>query len=169
MSALLRLSFVSLVAASALTAAACSPYRIAEPQSAVLHPFAPIPGEFARVCVIRTSRLAQAVTFPTLDNGALVGATRGPTFFCYRAEPGEHVLRIEADSPTTVKLVAEGGKSYYLHQKVPFGFMIHADGEWVSEPRARELVEDSTYEIITQTPSSEQPPDPVPYARAATR
>lgn len=151
----------------ALSAAACSAYRIAEPHGEVLHPFAPIPADFARVCMIRTSHLAQAVAFTTLDNGALVGATKGPTFFCYKAEPGEHTLRIEADEPATVKLHAEGGKSYYLHEKVPFGFMLRCDPDWVSEPKARELVDDSTYEIITNTPASEHPPDPVPFARAA--
>jgi hypothetical protein len=134
----------------------------------VLHPFAPIPTDFARVCMIRTSRLAQAVPFVTLDNGALVGATKGPTFFCYKAEPGEHTLRIEADEATTVKLHAEGGRSYYLHEKVPFAFMLRCDAAWVSEPKARELVESSTYEVLTQTPASEHPPDPVPFARAAT-
>jgi hypothetical protein len=151
---------------SALSAAACSSYRIAEPRSKVLHPFAPIPADFARVCVIRTSRIGQALTFPTFDNGTLVGATKGPTFFCYKAEPGEHVLRTEADEPTTVALRAEGGKSYYLHQKVPFAFIVRADGVWVSEPVARDLVEDATYEVVTEAPSSEGPPAAVPFAKA---
>jgi len=152
-----------------LTAAACSAYRISEPRAEVLHPFAPIPEDFARVCVIRTSALAQAIPFPTLDNGALVGATKGPTFFCYKAEPGEHTLRIEADEPTTVRLHAEGGKSYYLHQKVPFAFVMRCDAEWVSEHKARDLVDDSTYEVITNTPASEHPPDAIPFAKAASR
>src|SRR4051812_16085017 len=102
-----RAGALVLLASCAPVAAGCSPYRISEPRGEVLHPFAAIPTEFARVCVIRTSRLTQAVAFPTLDNGALVGATKGPTFFCYKAEPGEHTLRIQADEPTIVKLQAE--------------------------------------------------------------
>jgi hypothetical protein len=152
-----------------LTAVACSSYRIAEPRGEVLHPFAPIPTDFARVCVIRTSRLAQAVAFPTLDNGQLVGVTKGPTFFCYKAEPGKHVLRIEADDPTSIDLVAEGGKSYYLHQKVPFALMLKCEAAWVSEPVAHELVDDSTYEVLSETPSNEPSPGPIPFAKAATR
>lgn len=155
--------------AVALSGAACSSYRIAEPRGEVLHPFAPIPGDFARVCMIRTSRMAQAVTFLSLDNGAVVGATKGPTFFCYKAEPGEHVLRIEADDPVTLKLHAEGGKSYYLHEKVPFALMLRCDPQWVSEPVARELVEDSTYEVLMETPSRDQSPGAIPFARAASR
>ena len=166
----MRPSFLAFVGLTAVACTACSAYRIAEPHGEVLHPFAPIPEDFARVCVIRTTRLAQAITFATLDNGALVGATRGPTFFCYKAEPGAHVLRIEADEPATVKLEAVGGKSYYLHEKIPFfQLVMHCDPAWVSEAKARDLVEDSTYEVITQTPASEHPPDPVPYARAAVR
>jgi len=155
----------------AVTAAACSPYRISEPRAEVLHPFAPIPNDFARVCVIRTSRLAQAVPFPTLDNGALVGATKGPTFFCYKAEPGEHTLRIQTDEPTVVNLHAEGGASYYLHETLPFSFMlvIACNATWVSESKARELVDDSSYEVLTATPATEHPPDPIPYAKAASR
>jgi hypothetical protein len=154
----------------AVTAVACSAYRISEPRAEVLHPFAPIPTDFARVCIIRTSRLAQAVAFPTLDNDALVGATKGPTFFCYKAEPGEHTLRIQADEPMVVKLHAEGGASYYLHETIPFfAFFTHCSATWVSEPKARELVDDSTYEVITETPATEHLPDPVPYAKAASR
>jgi hypothetical protein len=153
----------------ALTAVACSSYRIAEPRSEVLHPFAPIPSDFARVCMIRTSRMAQAVTFLSLDNGAVVGATKGPTFFCYKAEPGEHLLRIEADDPTTLKLHAEGGKSYYLHEKVPFALMLRCDAEWVTEAAAHALVEDSTYEVIVETPSKDQAPVAIPFAKAASR
>jgi hypothetical protein len=153
----------------AVTAAACSAYRISEPRAEVLHPFAPIPTDFARVCVIRTSRLAQAVAFPTLDNGTLVGATKGPTFFCYKAEPGEHTLRFQADEPTVETLHAEGGRSYYLHETIPFAFVMRCKVTWVTEANARDLVDDSSYEVITETPASEHPPDPVPYAKAATR
>jgi len=150
-----------------MVAAACSSYRISEPRAEVLHPFAPIPEEFARVCVIRTSRLAQAVAFPTHDNGVLVGATKGPTFFCYKAEPGEHTLLIQADSSTTVQLTAAGGKSYYLHQKVPFGFTMKCEAAWVTEPEARALVDDSSYEIVTQGPGAGPLPGAIPYASAA--
>jgi hypothetical protein len=67
-----------------------------------------------------------------------------------------------------VKLQAEGGKSYYVHEKIPFlQFVMHCDADFVSEQKARELVEDSTYEVITQTPANEHPPDAVPFAKAA--
>ena len=68
-----------------------------------------------------------------------------------------------------VNLHAEGGASYYLHETIPFSFVMHCNATWVSEPKARELVDDSSYEVLTATPASEHPPDPIPYARAASR
>lgn len=67
---------------------------------------------------MRTSVLAAAVTFPTRDNGVLVGATRGPTHFCYLAEPGEHVVTIGADATETATITAEAGRTYVLEQEV---------------------------------------------------
>jgi hypothetical protein len=150
----------------AVTAAACSSYRLAEPQAAVLHPFTPIPTDFARVCVIRTSRLAASQPFPTLDNGVLVGATKGRTFFCYQAEPGEHLLRMQADEPTEEKLYAVGGRSYYLHETIPLSPAVRCEVTWVSDAKASELMRSATYEVVTDTPATERPPAPVPYAKA---
>jgi hypothetical protein len=42
--------------------------------------------------VLRPQWIAAAVTAPVHDNGRLVGATRGPTYFCYAAQPGHHVI-----------------------------------------------------------------------------
>jgi hypothetical protein len=166
MSAAVRASALALLA---VTAAACSSYRISEPRAEVLHPFAPISADFARVCVIRTSRLALTEAFPTLDNDKLVGATKGPTFFCYKAEPGEHTIEIKASKPTVVQLHAEAGRSYYLHETLPYAVLLvlTCTATWVSEAAARDLVNESTYEVITEAP--EHVPDPIPYANANTR
>jgi hypothetical protein len=169
MPALVRLSPIGLLPVLALLAAgasACASYRIAEPHVEVLNPFTPIPTDFARVCVVRTSRLAFAQAFPMTDNGMLVGATKGLTFFCYKAEPGEHTLRIEADEPVVEKLYAAGGRSYYLHETIPLSPAVRCEVTFVSEPKARELMDRATYEVLTDTPSSEHPPDAIPYAKA---
>ena len=161
----------SLLGACALLAVAaggCSPYRVSEPSQAVLHPFAPIPQEFARVCAIRTELFAAQLAFPTYDNGTLVGVTKGATFFCYKAEPGEHTIRIDSDPPFTVELHAEAGKSYYLHDQVPVELVPRCMALWVTEERAKELVEASTY-ATTSVAHGEAPPAAVPYATAARR
>ena len=38
----------------------------------------------------------------------------------------------------------------------------------MSEAEARELVDDSSYEVLTETPTTEHPPDAIPYANAAS-
>ena len=151
-----------------LVAVGCSPYRVSQPQGAVLHPFAPIPQEFARVCAIRTEVYAAQLAFPTYDNGELVGVTKGATFFCYKAEPGEHTIRVDSDPPFATELHAEAGKSYYLHERVPIELVPRCIASWVTEERARDLVEASSYETTSVT-HGESPPDAVPYAKAASR
>src|SRR5215813_9520930 len=96
-----------LVTVLALSAPACASWKLSEPDTVAVHPFLPHPAHVAKVCVIRTSALEHGVTFVSRDNGVLVGATRGPTYFCYYAEPGEHDLSIEADSWASAQLHAQ--------------------------------------------------------------
>ncbi|HSO37238.1 MAG TPA: hypothetical protein VLT33_32150 [Labilithrix sp.] len=148
-----------------LVAGGCSAYHVSEPKVAVLHPFAAIPADFARVCAIRTELYAAQLAFPTYDNNQLVGVTKGATFFCYKAEPGDHVVRIDSDPPFALDLHAEAGKSYYIHEQVPVELVPRCMATLVDEGRARELVEASTYET-TAVAHGEAAPDPVPYAKA---
>jgi hypothetical protein len=117
--------------------------------------------------MVRTSVLAQAVTFPTHDNGVLVGATRGPTHFCYLAEPGEHEIVIEADEVEKAKLTAEAGKSYFLKQEVDniLGY-VKCRGVWLAEAEAKSLFDSSEYEVLVGVPGSEKLPPNPPYAPA---
>jgi hypothetical protein len=149
-----------------LVASGCSAYRVAQPKQAVLHPFAPIPKDFARVCAIRTELYAAQLAFPTYDNGTLVGVTKGATFFCYEAEPGAHTIRVDSDPPFATELQAEAGKSYYLWERVPVELVPRCIASWVTEERAKDLVEASSY-ATTSVAHGEAPPAPVPYAKAA--
>ncbi len=114
---------------------------------------------------MRTSVLASAVTFPTRDNGVLVGATRGPTHFCYLAEPGEHEISIEADEVERAKLTVEAGKSYFLKQEVDniFGY-VKCRAVWLAETEAKDLFDASTYEVLVGVPGSETLPPNPPHA-----
>jgi hypothetical protein len=125
------------------------------------------PETMAKVCVVRTSVLAQAVTFPTRDNGVLVGATRGPTHFCYLAEPGAHEISVEADSVETAKLQAEAGKSYVLKEEVDniFGY-VKCRAVWVDPAAAEDLFQSSYYEVLTGVPGTEALPGSPPVAPA---
>jgi hypothetical protein len=145
----------------------CTSWKLAPPATAAVHPSSAPPASAAKICVVRTSVLAQAVTFPTHDNGVLVGATRGPTHFCYLAEPGEHEIAIEADELEKAKLTAEAGKSYFLKQEVDYilGY-VKCRGVWLAESEAKDLFENSAYEVLVGVPGSESLPPNPPYAPA---
>jgi hypothetical protein len=151
---------------ASLAAAGCTSWKLAEPEHP-RSPLAPPPADHAQICVLRTSLLAQAVTFPVHDNGVLVGATRGRSHFCYLAAPGRHVLTIAADAIEEAEIVAAPGGRYYLEQEVDniFGY-VKCRAAWVTEEVARELVEESTYRVLVGVPGNERLPGEVPFAPA---
>ena len=117
--------------------------------------------------MIRTAVVAIAVTFPTRDNGTLVGATSGPTYFCYFAEPGEHVIVSEADEKETARLSAEAGKTYFLKQEVDFYFgYVKCRAVWVTQTEAASLFRSSYPGVLVGVPGSERLPPTLPYAPA---
>ncbi|MEZ4301017.1 MAG: hypothetical protein R3B70_39140 [Polyangiaceae bacterium] len=152
--------------ALALSAAACTSYKLTEP-TAPIQPWSPGPGGLATVCVVRTSVLALAVSFPVRDNGALVGATRGPTHFCYYAEPGEHEITIEADSDETARLIAEPEGRYFLKLEVDnIAGWVRARSVWITEDLAREDFDSSVYQVLAGVPGTEKLPGEAPVAPA---
>lgn len=152
--------------------AACSPYSISGGTTPAMQAFGPAREEVGTVCVIRSSAFARAVTFVVHDNGTLVGATKGDSYFCYEAAPGEHeVVSDTFDSTdhvgrTSVTIVA--GQRYWLQQdhENTFG-SITSKLAWIDENTARQLAGGAEYKVLTETPGHEQVPAPVPFAPAA--
>lgn len=150
--------------------AGCASWKLKNPETAIVHPFLPHPSHVAKVCVIRTSVLEDGVTFVSRDNGVLVGATRGPTYFCYYAEPGDHDLLIESDTRAAQNLQAEAGRSYYLKQEVTVDHgKVKGQGVWVDEAIARALVDNSDYAVLVGAPGRERVPGELPFAPAKRR
>jgi hypothetical protein len=152
--------------AALLFAAGCTSYDLAAPTLPVA-PFAAPPADRAQICVIRASVMAMAVTFPVHDGGMLVGATRGPGFFCYAAAPGRHVIATEADETEVAALIAAPGGRYYLKQEVDniLGY-VKCRAIWVTEPVARELLEDVAPGVLVGVPGEERLPGEAPFAPA---
>jgi hypothetical protein len=145
-----------------LGSTACSSWRTAPPATPVVAPAGAIASDVARICVVRTSHLAQAVAFPTWDNGTLVGATKGPTHFCWLAAPGKHELTMEADHVATASVTAEPGRDYVLEQDLSYVFgVVDVKPAWVSAERAQKLFADSDYEVLSSVPSDQKLPDPL--------
>lgn len=161
-------SLVLLVAIGiGLGVAGCSSYKLREPASPPLVPFGAMPPNTARVCTMRTSVLAQAVTFPIRDNGVLVGATRGQGHFCWLVEPGAHQITIETDQVDEATLTAEAGKSYYLKEEIDFVFgVVTCRPVWIDAESARDAIASTPYEILSGVPGSEKLPEQPPFVRA---
>src|SRR4051794_40924354 len=127
--AVLFLAFVAL--------AACTPaskYRLAEPSSTPVRPFDPPPSQYGEICVIHPDPRGSSVTHVVRDNGKLVGATSGPSYFCYYAEPGEHEIADEGSDAVAARTVVEAKHHYYVHAEVNLGNDRLA---WVSDDAAR--------------------------------
>jgi hypothetical protein len=158
---------IGLAAALGVWVLGCTSWKLDEPRVAPSFVAQPLPPNAALVCLERTSALAQAVTFPTHDDGILVGATRGPGHFCYLAEAGEHVITMEADEVETAKLTAVAGQRYFLEQQVDFLFgYVKCRATWVAEPEARQPLDDTPYEVLVGVPGTERLPAAAPFAPA---
>jgi hypothetical protein len=94
---------------------ACEPVRAPHVVDGEL---GPVPPSAARVCVLRPSVRQAELTMEIRDNGRLVGATRGSTYVCWLAAPGEHQITSPTDDSGTVLLQTQPGGHYWLHQDV---------------------------------------------------
>lgn len=148
---------------------ACSQYKLREPEKPPLDPLGAPPPAAARVCVVRTSVIGGAVTFPTRDNGYLVGATRGPGHFCWLAEPGDHEITIETDHTDNASLRAEAGKAYWLKQNVSNVMgIVTCEPQWIDYTEAQKALADTPYEVLSGVPGEEKLPEQPPFVRART-
>jgi hypothetical protein len=164
----LRIIHVLATLATVPVLPACSTYTLAQPTQAPISAFGPSPSKAATVCVIRPSHWHLQTTFIVRDDGQLVGATQGESYFCYLAEPGPHrIVATPSDAEeaaTQINLRALAGRRYWLH--LDFDRALGTMLEAVDEPAAREMVESCDYKELVDAPGEEYIPESVPYARA---
>jgi hypothetical protein len=150
---------------------ACSPYKLAEPKTPAIAPFGPSSTSVGTICVIRPSHWSGEVTFLVRDDDQLMGATRGESWFCYLAEPGEHHIVSntgrERDPTGTASITVVGGGRYYLHQDFDNVWGTIVDKlKWVEPQLAGELIEGCDNKVIVEVPGTERLPGVAPLARA---
>jgi hypothetical protein len=136
----------------------------------------PSPGE-ALVCAVRPHVNGALVPVVFHDNGKLVGGTKGPSYFCWRAEPGEHRITAQGGddidrelgttNDDTATLWAEPGRRYFLHESTA-NVLGLSSLQWVDEAKGRSMIADGSWADMDATPSSEQPPGRLPLAPAAS-
>lgn len=123
----------------------------------------------AQICVVRPHTWAMARTSLFRDNGNLVGATRGPSYFCYVAQPGVHRLEVLDDTPAAaVEFSLTAGQRLFFHHRVG---LAHDRLSVMTEQEAPELLDKCDYSQLLDTPqrlvTSEAPARPVRQPAAA--
>jgi hypothetical protein len=125
-----------------------------------------VPPTAARVCVMRPASEAATVTMELRDNERLVGATRGNTYTCWLAAPGEHQIRSPDDTGPTY-LHALAGHHYWLHQDVVMlAGDLHAHLDWVDDAAAAELLDACTQRVMVSVPGHDERTDAVAVSPA---
>jgi hypothetical protein len=137
------------------------------PVPAAIADLGPVPSGSAQVCVVRPERLASSVSMAVRDNGRLVGATRGTTFFCYLARVGEHQITSIDDDTGPLLLRARSGVRYWLHQDVvELGGKVHAHLDWVDEGAGLEMLESCDARVRVAVPGHDEETSAQPIAPA---
>ncbi len=75
----------------------------------------------ARLCVVRKTAIGAALTTPIRDNGLVVGATEGPSWFCWHAGPGLHTLTTEVSDAPALELDVLAGEERLIEHRVNIG------------------------------------------------
>ena len=114
------------------------------------------------MCVFRGHGPGVSVITPVADNRRLVGATKGASYFCYDAEPGEHVLAV--DDAAAVLQAQPGERYYYYHE-----YLRGADKlVRVTDGTAVALVRLSDYTELEEAPQGVAVPAALALAPART-
>lgn len=127
----------------------------------------PVPAGAAQVCVLRPAPMAAQVSMPVRDNGRLVGATRGATYFCYLAATGEHQITSTDDDTGPTFLRAQTGARYWLHQDVvELAGDVHAHLDWLEEATAIEMLDACESRVRVAVPGHDDETAAQPIAPA---
>ncbi len=87
------------------------------------HPTPEAPTDKAMIYVIRPTMSGNKVQTKLAVDGQWMGVNRGNNYFFFTLPPGEHYFCSQAENRSVMALKVDAGKTYYLQQKVRFGFM----------------------------------------------
>ena len=166
---------LALACLAGLSASSCTKYELALRDTAPSGALGALPPNAARICVLRPHGVASLVPAVVRDNGRLVGMTKGPSYFCYLAEPGFHSIltrygddvdaELGSDELVDASVTAAPGGHYFLHHDVT-GILKLSVG-WVEAPKANEMIAECDYAELVAVPSNESLPAPGEIVRAA--
>lgn len=152
-----------------VAASGCSRYWVGRPMAPPIDALGRPPSGLGQLCVVRPFWGTTAVTLVVRDNGNLVGATHGPSYFCYFAEPGGHRIVSEVsdagmvEKPRETRIEITRGGRYFLQQTVEAGGTVL---DWLSEAEAAKIVDRCGYQVLISAPASDSMPGMTPVAGA---
>ena len=147
-----------------LCASGCSRYGLARPDEPPVPAFGWPPSGLGQVCVVRPHSIRGEVTDVVRDDGKLVGATLGTSYFCYFAAPGHHQIVVESDEPIHLRgeiaVDLAPADRVFLHQSANNNF------ERVDDKTARSMLALCSYRVVVRAPAPDHPPGMAPVAQA---
>ena len=78
------------------------------------------PGK-SNIYIYRNENFGAAVKLNVEMDGKVVGQTAAKTYFALEVEPGKHSITTRSENVSTVDLVTEVGKNYFVWQEVKMG------------------------------------------------
>lgn len=82
------------------------------------------PADKALVYVYRPSSAGFAVRMEVTCDGQSLGSTKGKRYIYALLDPGKHSIKSKAENTATLDVDLEGGKTYYILQKVKMGTLM---------------------------------------------
>ena len=102
----------------------------------------PVEGK-AIVYIVRTSPLGTLIRIGTECDGQGLGSTKPKQYIYAILEPGKHTFTSHTENKTSLDLTLEGGKIYYILQKVKMGIVTARIGlELMNESDGRKALMD---------------------------
>ena len=87
------------------------------------HPTPEPPADKALIYILRPTMSGNKVQTKLGVDGKWMGVNRGDNYFFFTLDPGEHYFCSQAENKSVLALKVEAGKTYYLQQKIRFGWM----------------------------------------------
>ena len=109
-----------LVALLALLSGCASVPMASSEADAQAKTFATKPGK-ANIYVYRHETMGAAIPMTVSLNGKVMGQTASKTYFLFEVDPGNHEITSHTENVDTLRMVAAGGRNYFVWQEVKMG------------------------------------------------
>ena len=99
----------------------------------------------ANIYLYRHETFGAAIKMPVSVNGRMAGETASKTYFLWEVDPGTYDISSHTENTSTLKLIVEAGKNYFVWQEVKMGlFAARSELRQVDEATGRREVAECT-------------------------